>query len=672
MRIPVCDKTKRAGAVLSCFVTDVLKQDKTAPARFVLSLIVACVLWLAICACIVPASAHASKSHECTSDTINATVVTDGSLRVIDARTYSFEGRYTLTAAVLDPPSAGAVIVNGVSVIDENGVTTQLVEVPFQGSWRTAGGPASGHYSVDVAENTVYAFSTTEDAKKTFVFDFTYTNAVTQYDDVSVLYWQFVGPNWDVDTEDVNAYVHLPVPPGQSVIGGENVYAFGHGNLNGSVSFNADGIVGFAVPRVREGSFAEMRVAFPASWTPGVAASQRESGDGLPQVLEEEQAWERQAQTQRLIDVLMLVIPLLVSLACLVIAIVLFLRYGREHKPSFDGEYWRDVPEKGTNPAVIARLVRWNKPDANDLTAVLMHLSNLGVVSISRESVIEERKILGDRERTVYRLGINPEKRATVELDSIDAKALDLVFDKIGVQYGSITLDDIEAYAKDHAQSYVNSMELWQGTIGAEIDRRGFFEKAGESCKRAFQVAAAALIVIGAGVGIVAENFMPLIGLVPGALILLVFAHFMPRRSVEAVEIQARCDALKRWFKDFTALDEAVPTDAKVWGELLVYAYIFGVADQVVGDLNRVAPDIWNDDVFVGSMLWYYNPYMAMHAGAASAGFFGDAFENTMNSAQSVISAAKGGGGNGSFGGGGGFSMGGGGGFGGMGGGFSR
>ena len=268
----------------------------------------------------------------------------------------------------------------------------------------------------------------------------------------------------------------------------------------------------------------------------------------------EEQAWERQAQTQRLIDVLMLVIPLLVSVACLIVAIILFLRYGREHKPSFDGEYWRDVPEKGTNPAVIARLIRWNKPDANDLTAVLMHLSNLGVVSISRESTIEERKILGDKERTVYRLGINPEKRATVELDSIDAKALDLVFDKIGVQYGSVTLDDIEAYAKDHAQSYVNSMELWQGTIGAEVDRRGFFEKAGESCKRAFQVAAAVLVVIGVGVGIIAENFMPLIGLVPGAIILLVFAHFMPRRSVEAVEIQARCDALKRWFKDLSLI----------------------------------------------------------------------------------------------------------------------
>ena len=205
-------------------LSHVTKPDKTAPARFVLSLIVACAIWLAMCMCVVPASAHA-KSHECTSDTIEATVGEDGSLHVVDARTYEFEGRYTLTGAVLDPPPGGAAIVNGVSVIDENGVTTQLVEVPFQGSWRTAGGPASGHYSVDVAENTVYAFSTTEDAKKTFVFDFTYTNAVMQYDDVSVLYWQFVGPNWDVDTEDVNAYVHLPVPPGQSVIGGENVYA---------------------------------------------------------------------------------------------------------------------------------------------------------------------------------------------------------------------------------------------------------------------------------------------------------------------------------------------------------------------------------------------------------------------------------------------------------------
>ena len=649
-----------------------IAKDETAAQSncLILVLVAVCVLWLVVCACIMPASAHA-KSHACTSDTINATVNEDGSLHVVDARTYEFDGRYTLTAAVLDPPPGGTAIVNGVSVIDENGVTTQLVEVPFQGSWRTAGGPPSGYYSIDVVERTVYAFSTTEDERKTFVFDYTYTGAVNRYDDVSVLYWQFVAPNWDVDTEDVHAFVRLPVPTGQSVMGGENVYAFAHGNINGSVSFEDTGVIEFDVPRVKEGDFAEMRVAFPASWTPSVSAEQTHAYDGLPQVLEEEQTWEREAQTRRIIDVLLLVIPLCISLACLIVALVLFFRYGREHKPGFTDEYWRDVPEKGTNPAVIARLWRWNKPDANDLTAVLMHLSNLGVVSISRETSIEERKILGDKEHVTYRLGLNPEKRLHVNHDAIDTKALDLVFDKIGVQYGSVTLEDIEAYAKDHAQSYVNSMQLWQGTISAEVDRRGFFERAGERCKRAFQIASIGLIVLGAFVSITIENFMPLIGLLPGAVILLVFSFFMTRRSQEAVDIYARCMALKRWFKDFTALDEAVPTDAKVWGELLVYAYLFGVADQVVNDLNRVAPDIWTSDVFVGSMLWYYNPYVSMRAGAASVDFFGNAFENTMSSAQSIIAAAKGGGG-GSFGGGGGFSMGGGGGFGGGGGGFSR
>ena len=54
----------------------------------ILLLAAACMLWLVVCMCVVPVSAHASKSHECTSDTINATVATDGSLRVIDARTY--------------------------------------------------------------------------------------------------------------------------------------------------------------------------------------------------------------------------------------------------------------------------------------------------------------------------------------------------------------------------------------------------------------------------------------------------------------------------------------------------------------------------------------------------------------------------------------------------------
>lgn len=627
-----------------------------------------------------PAIAHADKSHECVSDVIDATVAEDGSLHVLDARTYEFEGTYTLTAAVLDPPPGGQAIVHGVSVIDERGTRTTLAEVPFQAVWRRSGGSASGSYAIDVANNTVYAFSTTSDARKTFVFDFTYTNAVTRYDDASVLYWQFVGPNWDVDTQNVTASVRLPVPAGQSVQPGENVFAFGHGNINGTVTFADDGAIEFDAKRVRQGSFAEMRVAFPPDWTPAVAAAKTVNEDVMPQIMDEEQQWQQQTQMQRIIDVLLLVVPLLISLACIIAAIFLFLRYGREHKPSFDGEYWRDVPAKGLNPAVIARIWRWNKHDANDLTAVLMHLSNLGAVRITSEKVVEERKILRDKEHVIYRLALDPERLASVELDEVDQGAVYIVFEQIGstlggsageAVYPAISFEDIAAYADENAQEYVNALERWQGKLDVIVDKRGFFERTGERLRGAFVIAGVILIALGIGSVALFENLLPLIGLLPGAIALLVFSIFMPRRSQEAVDIQARCEALKRWFKGFTALDEAVPMDAKVWGELLVYAYIFGVADQVVKNLNRVAPELWTSDAFAYGMLWYYNPYHAMHAGAAMGSTFGNVFENTMSSAQSIISQASGSGGN--FGGaGGGFSSFGGGGFGGGGGGFSR
>lgn len=612
------------------------------------------------------------KSHKCVSDTMTAEVSVDGSLHVVDSRTYNFTGSWTLTADDLEAPANGETIVNGVSVTDANGVTTTLEEVPFQTSWRTAGGPPSGHYAVDTARETIYAFSSTTDADKTFTFDYTYTNAVNQYQDVDILYWQFVAKGWDVDTNNAKLTLTLPVPAGQSVTGGENVYAFGHGSLGGDVVFNDNGTITFDVPKVEKGTFAELRVAFPRDWTPSIDPVQVNGSEGLQSMLAEEKKWQDEAAAKRLQMAMMIYIPFGVSALCLIVAIVLFLRYGKEYKPQTPLDYWRDVPEKGAHPAVIGRLWRWNKEDANDITATLMHLSNMGVVRIERQEVLKDRKILPDKMEAVYHLILDPDKRDALSLEEIDRKVLSLIFDKVGRHELDVSLSDLEKYAKKNAESYVSSVENWNLAVDKEVEKHDFFEKKGNSLRGAFLAAALILPCVGFGLSMLLENLWPLFGLIPGAVILLVFSHFMPRRSREAVEIHERCEALKRWFKDFTALDQAVPTDAKVWGELLVYAYIFGVADEVVENLNRVAPQIWQDSTFSGSLLWYYNPYGPIHTSAAGQDFFGKAFENTFQSAKAAVTAAQSSSGGGGFGGGGGFSGGGGGGFGGGGGGFSR
>lgn len=620
-------------------------------------------------------SGGSTKSHECISDTVDASVAEDGSLHVVDAREYQFTGTYSLTAAILDPPESGAAIVNGVSVIDADGTRASLTEVPFDTLWRTTGGPGNGYYSYDSEKKTLYAFSKTSNATKTFVFDYTYTNAIDRYDDCSVLYWQFIPKGWDVDTNNVNATLTLPVPSGQAVSGGGNVIAYGHGDLSGDVAFNADGTISYTIPRVKSGTFAEMRVAFPPSWTPSVSSAKTHASSQWDSIMQEEAGWQREAQMKRIASALLLVVPLLLSVAMVVASIVMFRRHGKEHEPEFQGEYWRDVPAKGVHPAVVGRIWRWNEEDPNDLIVTMMHLGNQHVVSIDAEQSVRQRKILGDKVETTYRLTYHEDEAA--DLERIDYKALDAMFKHFSGD--TFTLSELQEYAKEHAEEFMDGVKRWESAVDDEVGKRGYFELEGERHKSVMQFVSVGIAVLAAVLSVVLENFAPLLGLLPGCAVMFAFSFFMPRRSRYAVEIHARCEALKKWFEDFTALDKAVPTDAKVWGELMVYAYLFGVSDRVAEQLSQIKPDIWDDAAFASTVYWYHAPYSyaAGAAGVSTGEFFHDAFDNTFASAQAAIDAAtakdlasdvfSGGGG-----GGGGFSGGGGGGFGGGGGGFSR
>ncbi len=612
------------------------------------------------------------KNHRCISDEIDATVAKDGSLHVVDSRTYDFSGTYTLSAIELDPPLRGEEKVHGVSVIEEDGTRTELKKTEFKTQWRTTGGPASGHYAYDEAYETIYAFSTTTDAKKTFVFDYTYTNAIERYEDTSVLYWQFIPSGWDVDTNNATMTVHLPVAKGDKMAAGENVLMFGHGAVTGEVQpGEVDGDVVYTIPKVRSGTFAEARIAFPRAWTPDVSSETTHKYDYLPIIEEEEKQWQLETQLWNIANALALIVPIALSVLLIIMCIVLFLRHGKEYKPQFNDEYWRDVPQKGIHPAVIGRLLRWDEEDANDLTATLMHMSAAGQISIDRTTTVRDRKILPDKVEDDYVLTLLIDERPA-DMSDIDRRALDLIFDKVARGKNTVTLDRIRTFAKtkSYAKSYVTGIERWQQAVSKETMAADFFEAKGESLKGIFRGVAVLLAIVAVVVSSLLVNFAPLLGIAPGVAALAAFSTVMPRRSREAVEIHARCQALKRWFKDFTALDEAIPTDAKVWGELLVYAYLLGVSKQVVEDLNKVHPEIWDDGSFAGTTMWYYNPHASSSFSDAASGndFFGNAFANTLSSAESVVAASQ----SSSGGGGGGFSGGGGGGFGGGGGGFSR
>ena len=109
---------------------------------------------------------------------------------------------------------------------------------------------------------------------------------------------------------------------------------------------------------------------------------------------------------------------------------------------------------------------------------------------------------------------------------------------------------------------------------------------------------------------------------------------------------------LRKFLKEFTLLDERNVGEVALWKDYMIYATLYGIADQVISDMKKINPEYFNMDQVAQQMANETTLPMirsTMHKSTARA---------AMNKAEREARAA-GGGGRASWGGGGGFSGGG-------------
>ncbi|MCL2827066.1 MAG: DUF2207 domain-containing protein [Eggerthellaceae bacterium] len=623
-----------------------------------------------VCLAIQPVPAFA-KSYTMPKVDIAATVGTDGSLNVVEQRTFDFSGDFTAVWWTFSGlPANASLKVNAVSLTTASGQTEQLSSVPFVLSWRDAGGPGKDAYSVDTPLDTAYVFFEASDEELTVTFDYTIVNGVQAYQDVADLYWKYISDQWQENSQNVTMTLTLPVPAGVTVTPGDNVRAWGHGPLDGTLAFNADGTISYKVNNVNSGQYAEARVVFNTSWLTNLDKTAQIHLDEpqLNSILAEEQYWADQANHQRMLALIFIIVCGVICLLALLWALLMYFKYGKEHKPEFTETYWRDVPSPTDHPVTMARLWRWEKPSPDDLTATMMHLSHIGAIRIDKGNYEKPGAFGSQKQVDDYYMTLVPEVSETLT-DPIDIEAIKLLFGQIAEGADSLWFGSIELYGKKHAQEMVDGMDAWQGIVQAEINKRGFFELKG-SIRQKEALGIGTLMIIASVVAcIIADNFIPLIFAIPDIAAIFFISSKMRRRSQEGATLYAKCKALAQWLKDFSLLDERPPTDVKVWGELMVYAYIFGVAKEAIEALQLKVPEVFQDGdpMRTGIMPWWfwYRPmYGASGNTVPSVGdAFHSAFSNTVATAQAAVSAAASASGHGGgFGGGGGGGMGGGGG----------
>ena len=517
---------------------------------------------------------------------------------------------------------------------------------------KTIDGRPPGTYRVtnEGYQVLVEAFFRLSDTTGTFTMRYRALGAAKRWSDTAELYWKYIGATWDVPMDDVRVTIALP-----EGVTRDEVRAWAHGPLYGTVTIEPDASVVLAVSPLPAQTMVEARVTFPAEALPGATQINQPR---LELILAEEQEWADEANAER--DALEKQqekvrrgrwAAVALALVIWIPFLFLYFRYGREHEPSLPGEYFRDIPAE-LPPAIVSYLWTMGGVPPSAVTATIVDLANRGVVRIEAAAA-DDASDSGKNEPT-YRLTLDTTK--TEGLDQIDSDLLGFLFTMVAGDT-TLTIPEMRDYAKANQKEFREGLAAWHKTVTTRAEQLGFMEKAGQTASGCMVGLAVVVWIAGPILSVAFETVWPLIAGIASGIAVLIASRALKRRTREAAELHAKYRGLRNYMRDFGRMKEKPPTAVVLWEQYLVLAIVFGIADQVIKDMHVVVPEVVNDPAFRTGM-WY------MFAADQGMSGFGSAFDSGFAAAASAASPKSSG-----SGGGGGFSGGGGGGGGGMGGG---
>ena len=579
-------------------------------------LLCACAALVMLVAALVarPVRAHAT-SYAYGVD-IQAQVQANGDLKVSECRLFDLDddanGVYwTIPFAQNQQGATSSAVITGVAVDEHDGNGPH----PFQRVDAAENGQNGVYTVANEGDNLMLkVFAPHDDGDAFYVtVEYTLTGAVMAWADTAELYWQFIGPDWEDDSENVGLLISFAGADDSGVAAqaGQNLRAWGHGPLDGSVALDAAASrVRMEMPRVQSGEFAEARVVFPTAWVPALAASSEER---LPTILEEEQAWadEANARRERARAIVGAGSAVQVSIPAIFLAIVSYLKFtrGRSPKPVFQETYFRDVPS-ADHPAVIAAFMENGDVPDRAFVATLMKLTDERVIALEVQTV-ETDGLFGTKQEERYCLRLLDRAAAT---DPIDRAALQLYFGDADEGVTEVPFDQVKYRAEHDTEAYKQLVDDFKGHITAQLEMRSLVRDDGGTFRATALGIAIALAIASFIFFMFSDLANPAAFAISILLLIVATVVGVTYRvySQEGVELRERCVALKRWLEDFTRLNEAVPSDLILWNKLLVMAVALGVSDEVLRQLADAVPRELREDLYGGyyyPVYWWCYPY---------------------------------------------------------------
>ena len=571
-----------------------------------------------------PLAADDDRSYTIDDAIINLTVEKSGLLHVDEAYLYSFDGQFN--GVYRDIPLKSGERVRNVKVSAE-GAYPVLQETDDSGEKRL-----KIYLYADKAHTRKI-----KDCDVKIHISYDMENVVTLFNDVGGLQYKLWGDEWDVGVGHVKAVVSMPGDK-------NNTYYLNPSEYNKTSSMKGDTLTA-ETSSIPKGEFYELLLLMPLSDFDSDAPYAKHVDKNGREMIEKN--LEDSIQSRAMWAMSFIALGLL-SLLSPIIAVFVYLRYGREPDVTYEGIYERDLPTE--DPPVFINAMMKSRglgdPDMEGFQATLLDLIDRKVISLdvqagdfSTNDLIlkferDDLKDLKRYERNLYNMLYSLSDGGVLNMSDLDSKLS-------SESSGKWFLGELDNFYESAKSEY-----LTEETVSRYFNNRGsdimMFLAIGGI------VMAAIMLFLG-----LTTNLKAGIYVMAGGAFLLVFSItllFIPddifgQWTPEGRVFYLKWKNFKKFLQDNSLIKEHAPDSIVVWKKYLIYGTALGIADEVYESMKMKIPDYadYDDSVLV---YHYYGGYHMMHA-AYDTGY--SAANPSDSSGFGGLGGGSGGGGGGAF-----------------------
>ena len=514
-----------------------------------------------------------AKSYYYPGITTEVRLQADGSARVVQGRTYAFDGSFSWADLDLKKQGASDIRLN-----------------------RLAMRTATGWQDIEPQELTNTDRSlylrwgySAEDEERTFLIDYTVVGAVRRYADVAEFYWKVI----EEDHEKIGriairvvlpapspslfkVYVHSAAPPG---------------SLTFARTMDTAYIEQTGIPK---NAFVEVRALSSPDAYPQVTQITQKRYE---RILGEEKRNFLSASLKTYFFLplgLLLLIPL-----PLILLIVFYRKYGREPKLAYEAIYEHEPPREA--PPVVVPLILHQKPDKSSLTQPLFSGMMATLLDLARRGavVVQETKE-GHHTRYSFRL-VKPE--LAEKAGGFAPGAIEFFFGRVAAGRAEFDESDLKDYGRGHpmevrafiGEIFDAGMAWWRKALGTE-----FVERASSRAYGTFTLLVLVCVGLGAysfvsGLSSIVYFEGPTRLIVAAVVAGLVFVAFLGlgstilRWTETAYLEHRRWKNFRKFLSDFSAIEQAPVNLLAIWEQYYVYAVALGVATEFLKHVTKLA-----------------------------------------------------------------------------------